>query len=455
MQIHTVLHVLFLSVIFFVVANTLLSYLLWKFNGNKVYALTFRFWLYNILYLCLQFFYPQTKNEIVLVYGFGMLPLYITYTIVCEILKIQAKVKPFLASAIINTVLTLVLLHFNAPFTIAALPFAVALALPIIFAIKNIFIDYRHQSSMLEKILGGILVVWVIHCFNFPLFRMEADAPLYGWITTYALYDLMAIILPATVIANLAKTEKERLNQLVLERTNQLSAVLADKETLLKILIHDISNPLTVMRWYLTGVKKAEDPSKYIEKITKSQDIVEDIVRKVKALQSGPQSQKLTPVSMLKCIAEMSFVFEKHLEEKQVKLKVIDDTQGDDLFLADPFTFTHSILSNFISNAIKFSPSRGEITLHLSRNFGVLQLIIKDQGAGMSQEMRHSLLSDTTISSTPGTQGELGTGLGIGIARNLLTHFNGDFKIEAKEILHHPSDHGTSIILTFPALPVL
>ena len=445
-----VLKVLFYSVMFFVVANSVLSLFLWHLRRTKVYGLTFLFWFSNIFYLWFQFFFPQTTHEIVLVYGVGVVPMYITYRIICEIIRITPKVKPFVLITTGATVLTGVLLNQQVSFTLAALPFALALSAPLVMSIKHIFFDYRHLTSGLEKILGAILGLWIVHCFNFAFFRMEPNAPLYGWITTYALYDLLAIILPATVIVNQAKTEKERLHALVNERTSELSIALLDKENLLKILVHDISNPLTVMKWYLTSVKKAEDPTQYIDKIIKSQEIVESIVSKVKTLQTAPKSQNIVKVSLPQCVAEIKFVFEKALEQKNIKLNVIDQTNGDESFLADQFTFTHNILSNLISNAIKFSFPNSTITILMARKNDLLNLIIKDNGKGMSQELIHHLCNNTTVSSTPGTNGEVGTGYGLGITRSMLTHFKGEMQIASKEFLNNGEEHGTTITISLP-----
>lgn len=445
-----ILNVLFYSILFFVTVNTLLSLLLWNYRRTKLYGLTFLFWLVNGVNLGFQFLYPQTKEEIAMVYGIGVFPMIIAYSIVCELIKIKAKYFLFILTTIFSLVLTSIFLYFGVPFTLSALPFAITLALPLIVAMKHIFIDKRHESSMLDRILGGILGLWVIHCFNFAFFRMDPDAPVYGWITAYALYDLLAIILPATVIVNQTRTERERLRLLVEERTSELSIALDDKENLLKILIHDISTPLTVMRWYLTGLKKADDPNKYIDKIIKSQEIVESIVKKVRKLHLDPKAQKIAQTSLLKCIEEIHFIFEKTLEQKGLQFLVTDHTKGNDLFMTDSFTFTHHILSNIISNAIKFSYPKGVINLSISREGHYLQLSIQDQGKGMNQQTIDEILSNSITSSHQGTQGEVGTGLGLGIVTSMLTHFKGSISIKSKEFSDEVSDHGTTITLLLP-----
>ncbi len=436
----------------FVFINTILSFFLWKYSHHPVYSKILKLWVSSFIYLGTQFFFPVTQSEIILVYGVGIIPMLLTYSIVCEILGKETSYDKFIVFFIIATAFTVTFIYFNTPFVVAAFPFSMALAYPLIMAIKMIFVDHKKTITLLQKVLGLVLIAWIIQIFNFAFFRMAPNSQLYGWVTVYGLYDILAIVLPAVSIEEHLRTEKERLQKLVTERTNELSVALTDKETLLKILIHDISNPLTVMRWYLKGIKtdKGQHNSElYLSKIERSQEIVENVVKKVKELQTQSNT-KLSVISISKCVEEVKFVFEKALQFKNITLNFEDESEGEDHILADQFTFTHSILSNLVSNAIKFSHPNSEIILSIKRDGDYVKVIVTDSGVGMNATIISQIFANTSIESTPGTNGEHGTGYGLGIVNSILRSFNGQMEIYSCDQKYGQNTEGTTIVITLP-----
>lgn len=451
MNIENALTVLYYALMGFITINVCLSFFLWRYSKNPIYAKTLAFWLFNYINLGMQFFYPANENEVVLVYGLGNISTIIAYSIYCELVHLKVKYTPFITSGLVALVLTLLLLPTDVHFTLKSLPFATSVAIPLLYVNKNIFFNSHRRASLLEKFLGFIFSLWVIHSFNFAFFRMQPNAPMYGWMTTYALFDMLAIILPAISIEEHLRTEKKRLQELVAEKTEELSVALNDKEHLLKILIHDISNPLNVMRWYLLSAKKEHNyKEETINKIIYSQEIVENIVKKVKVLQYDSHNQVFQKVSITHCIEEMRFLFQKQLEDKKLSFEIEDLTKGDCFIIADQFSFTHNVLSNFVSNAIKYSFNESKIVFSIKNTDGRLQLVIRDYGQGMSKETIQSLLTHSNTISSLGTNGEKGTGLGIGIAKAILKSIKADFDIQSNEFCEDQSlDHGTIITLTF------
>ncbi|MFA5583118.1 MAG: HAMP domain-containing sensor histidine kinase [Bacteriovoracaceae bacterium] len=450
----TLLIALFISLSCFVVINLMLSVVLWKYSKHPIYQKIVKYWGSTVIFFAFQFFFPHTHIQIVLAFGFGILPMLYVYTLVYNLLGAKTKVKNFLVFHFLAVCTTLILWNLDFGFTAIALPISASISLPLLFSIKTIFISKRSQATLLQQLLGGLLVFWVPHCFTFSFFRMVEGTQFFGWVTSYTLYDIMAILLPAIAIEESFKTEKIRLETQVQARTDELSHALSDKETLLKILVHDISNPLTVMRWYLTGIKKNpnQDFHTYIDKVLKSQEIVENIVKKVRVLQTEPKSQNIVPISFLKCIEELHFVFEKALLAKNITLTVTDETNGLDTIMADQFSLTHNILSNFVNNSIKFSFPDSDIKIIVSHNHESLQVRIQDSGLGMSAETIQNIFSDKEIQSAQGTHGEDGTGFGLSIAKNILKDFGGRLEIQSQEYSKTATNHGTTIILNFPLI---
>ena len=63
------------------------------------------------------------------------------------------------------------------------------------------------------------MALYIIHCFNFAFFRMVPEAQMWGWPVAYALYQILASIMPVTSLEYFHRGEKRRLNSLVKNRT--------------------------------------------------------------------------------------------------------------------------------------------------------------------------------------------------------------------------------------------
>ena len=90
------------------------------------------------------------------------------------------------------------------------------------------------------------------------------------------------------------------------------------------------------------------------------------------------------------------------------------------------------IAGNLISNAIKFTPDDGEVTVNLSLKTGegtnMLNIQVVDSGRGLN-EQDIAIIFEGTASSTTGTSGEAGYGLGLELVKHLIEALNGTLKI--------------------------
>lgn len=442
------LNVLFYGILVFVTINVFLSLMLWKNTKRGIYKKNLWFWLCNYICLGFQFFYPgNDEGRIIHCFGLVNITTIIAYSVYCELFKLQAKYLYLFAVYIFTVILTIFLNETDLSFTWKSLPYAVSMSIPSMLILRVIF-WVKKETIFLEKFLGFIFLIWIMHAFTFPFFRMITEAQAVGWMTTYVLFDLLGIVMPAISIDYQAKTEKTRLNELVDKQTEMLTAALAEKELLLKILVHDISNPLTGMKWCLNKVEENNPiDGQTLGRIKYFHGQVEDIVKNVRLKQLEPDHQNAKLLSISKSVEEVKQIFKDQLAEKSIHVELIDHTHGNDQIFADQTAFNHNILSNFTSNAIKFSPANGSIKFEISRGDNSLTLIISDKGMGMSAELIKQIYSSKTLASTHGTHGEIGTGFGLSIAISVLESMGAKLVIDSQENL------GTRVIINFP-LPV-
>ena len=105
-----------------------------------------------------------------------------------------------------------------------------------------------------------------------------------------------------------------------------------------------------------------------------------------------------------------------------------------------------TIVRNLVSNAIKFTPNGGTITITTQKTHKKVYLIVTDTGRGIKPEIIDSLLKFETNEATIGTNGEIGSGLGLALCKELVTINKGTIKIESQEGV------GTKITVEFSAI---
>ena len=114
-----------------------------------------------------------------------------------------------------------------------------------------------------------------------------------------------------------------------------------------------------------------------------------------------------------------------------------------DLFCHADARMIDTVLRNLISNAIKFSYSGGTIEISVEKS-EVLIVRIKDNGMGMSEEVRKNLFVPRENGTTSGTKGEKGTGLGLMLCKEFVETNNGSITVLSKEGV------GTEFVVKIP-----
>ncbi len=91
------------------------------------------------------------------------------------------------------------------------------------------------------------------------------------------------------------------------------------------------------------------------------------------------------------------------------------------------------VLRNLISNAVKFSNEGAKIEVNTYNSVNDTYIEVRDYGVGIPKEKIIELTKGENISSTFGTNGEKGTGLGLNLSHTLISHINGNIKISSIE----------------------
>jgi signal transduction histidine kinase len=95
-------------------------------------------------------------------------------------------------------------------------------------------------------------------------------------------------------------------------------------------------------------------------------------------------------------------------------------------------TMAQSILGNLISNAIKFTPKGGVVSVSAESDQKMAKIAVEDNGHGMSPEIVKSLFKTIQHFSTPGTDGEKGTGFGLLLCKEFVEKNGGTISVSSE-----------------------
>jgi len=107
------------------------------------------------------------------------------------------------------------------------------------------------------------------------------------------------------------------------------------------------------------------------------------------------------------------------------------------------------ILLNLLSNAMKFTPGGGKVTVRLTKAKGYAKIMIADTGIGIPKEKLKKLGKPFEQVENQLTKSHRGSGLGLAISRSLVEMHGGKFEITSTE------SKGTTVMCHLPLKPIL
>ncbi len=219
-------------------------------------------------------------------------------------------------------------------------------------------------------------------------------------------------------------------------------------QNLLRVVGHDVANPLAVLSACLTQLKmesesreghQTVDPerlSKHIGRLERATSTIEEIIMHTKqltAIESGLLKVDLEAVELSECVKNSVFGFQEKIQKKD--LKVFFEAPGHSVkVLAERTTLVNQVLSNLISNAIKFTPEGGRIDIRIQQTSQQVSLSIADSGIGIPQELQSQIFNWGAETNRKGTAGEKGTGFGLPIVQSYIELYGAHISLHSKSL---------------------
>jgi two-component system sensor histidine kinase/response regulator len=207
----------------------------------------------------------------------------------------------------------------------------------------------------------------------------------------------------------------------------ELEGMLVERERFMRIAAHDLRNPLAVIL-FSTGMGILDAPSPEVrdgfETIEQSANQMKAIIEDFLALQVLHQNKDAGSHFDLGCLTRL-VVEQQGLAASVKQTRIECQMPGETLCALGNGDRTHQILTNYLSNAIKYSPPKTLVTVEVSLTASHWRVEVRDQGPGVPEAERTNLFKEFARISNKPTGGETSTGLGLSIVRRLAESMGG------------------------------
>ena len=251
----------------------------------------------------------------------------------------------------------------------------------------------------------------------------------------------------------LARAQLERQRELDQAREEAERASRA-KDEFLSVVSHELRTPLNVIQGWLWNLRRAGTSDEVRERaleiidrnVTMQARLVDDLLDTSRAAIGKLHLRKRLVDLVALCRTAVESV-ERQAEAKD--LTVTFRQPAGALFVSGDRDRLQQVISNLLSNALKFTPAGGAIILTAGREETWARLAVQDTGVGVPQAFLPSMF-DPFAQADRSTSGQLGgLGLGLAIVKQIVTLHGG--KVSA----HSDGEHGTTVTLDFPIPAVL
>ena len=212
-------------------------------------------------------------------------------------------------------------------------------------------------------------------------------------------------------------------------RNEELARMNVEKSHFMGMAAHDLRNPLfAVLTWTEVLLRTKGMPERertMLERIRTSLRAMKNLISDfldLSVIESGELRLRLAQVNLAAIARDCAETIHLLAEQKQIRLQceaaeAIEATVDGEKI--------GQVITNFLSNAVKYSPAGATIELTVSRAEGTARVSVKDHGNGIAPEEMARLFMPFSRTSTLPTAGESSTGLGLAISRKIVEGHGG------------------------------
>jgi two-component system, chemotaxis family, CheB/CheR fusion protein len=258
--------------------------------------------------------------------------------------------------------------------------------------------------------------------------RFDAKGALHHWVGVH------------TDVTELRRLARERIELLEAEQTARTQAESANrvKDEFMATLSHELRTPITIIvGWSRVLIKKYGDTNEDLRKSldviisnAKSQaQIISDLLD-MSSIMSGKTILHLKPVDLKECVAECVTAQQLNAKERGIDL-ILEQAENPAVVIADQGRL-QQVFGNLLTNALKFTPAGGRVTVRQHPVADTFQVSVEDTGEGIAPEFLPQVFArfrqeGHTISRQHG-----GLGLGLAIVKQIVEALGGSVRAESE-----------------------
>ncbi|MDQ1265027.1 MAG: domain S-box protein [Bacteroidota bacterium] len=234
-------------------------------------------------------------------------------------------------------------------------------------------------------------------------------------------------------------TERKKTERLIRERTIELENIIKNRDQMFKIIAHDLRSPFNGLLGFSNILVDEFDtlPKEEIQEYTiMNHTLIKNIYNLLENLLSWVLIQqdriviKKADVNINMALTKLIDVYKGNTDKKNitVDLKISDNIN---IFTDSNLLFT--VFRNLISNAIKFTPDNGKITVSAKEENSQVFFSVSDTGVGIPENLKEKIMQPGELFSTQGTASEKGSGLGLMLCKEYIEKLGGRIWFESEE----------------------
>ena len=226
----------------------------------------------------------------------------------------------------------------------------------------------------------------------------------------------------------------------IIEQQNQeLRATLNNRDKMYSVIAHDLRSPMASIRMVLNLVVASASPETVGEEVynlldqanresEEVHDLLDNLLKWTKS-QTGRLNVVKQELELNDIIPGVVEIFDTIAATKHIKLEL--KSESDSLKVEADNDMLKTVVRNFLSNAIKFSPADSTIEIAMTKENEFAKVSVRDHGVGIASDRLDSIFHKGE--TTYGTGGEEGSGLGLQLCQDFARKNGGDCTVESVE----------------------
>ena len=310
------------------------------------------------------------------------------------------------------------------------------------------------------------------HGRSFDLYAYTDEKAVFHESLTLVLTALVCYILLVSVLQMLRRRSVQEMEQQKKEQEKKYQTQLEEQNRKLEIALqhegaanrakreflfnmsHDIRTPMNAIIGFTslaaTHIDNREQVLDYLKKISTSSQHLLSLINDVldmSRIESGKVKIEEKAVHLPDLVHDVRSIIQPNVAAKRLSLFIDTMDIEDEDIITDPLRL-NQILLNILSNAIKFTPTGGMISIRIAQKNGApkgcvcYEFRIKDNGIGMSEEFQKHIFEEFSREESSTVSGIQGTGLGMSITKNIVDLMGGTIALTSEP------GKGTEFIVT-------